>query len=380
MITDSPRGLYLHIPFCLSKCHYCDFFSVSASDEVIKQYTDACVKEMQAHPLRHTPIDTIYLGGGTPSLLPISLIERLLYAVFSDFAVNPIEVTIEVNPCSGADVRLYKELGINRLSVGVQSLNDKILAALGRRHTAGEALAMLERAKACFDNISCDLMLAVPYQSEEDIIGDINTLSNYASHFSAYLLKTETGTLMDKWIKEGRFAQVLADEDKAADYYLLAVSELQRQGYQRYETSNFALPGFESKHNLKYWQGKQYLGIGAGAHSYTQGKRYCIPPDINGYIAAVNEGKDPRVLIETPDTAELIKERIMLSLRLAQGLDIATFNKEFSLDFLDIFGATVKKLSRFVQVKNGFLSLTGDGFLLQNSIIAEFFSAPYFEK
>ncbi len=366
------RGIYIHIPFCSSKCPYCDFYSIVTTKEVMTRYIDACIKEMQASPLQGSFIDTVYIGGGTPSLLPIKLLKKLIDAIFSNFAVKAQEITIEVNPCSAQNIAAYAELGINRLSIGVQSLNNQVLAGLGRRHTAKEALGVLERASAVYKNISCDLMLAVPYQQEKDIINDINILSDYSAHISAYLLKCEQGTSMYTWIKEGRYTNAIADEEQAADYYLLAVNELAQKGLARYETSNFALPGFESKHNLKYWQGKEYLGIGAGAHSYTQGKRYCIEPDICRYIEQTEAGKDPRILLEELDRQALIKERIMLSLRLAQGLDIAAFAKDFDIDFLSFYKKAIEKCKKLLQIKDNFLALNQQGFLLQNAVIAEF--------
>ncbi len=368
------RGLYIHIPFCANKCPYCDFYSVVSTKDILRRYISACTKEMQDSPFQHSLIDTIYIGGGTPSLLPLSFLEKLMDGIYSNFKVSTREVTIEVNPCSAQDIASYKKLGINRLSIGIQSLNNKVLAGLGRMHTAEVAFEALERAKKFYNNISCDLMLGVPYQQEKDIINDINILADYATHFSAYLLKCEQGTPMDAWIREGRFAGAMADEEQSADYYLLATEQLESQGFARYETSNFAKAGYQSVHNLKYWQGKEYLGIGAGAHSYTQGGRYCIEADIKKYMEQVEAGCDPRILLEELDKQALIKERIMLSLRLVQGLDIKAFQNDFNIDFLSFYHKAIAKVSGHVQIADGYLSLAPQSFLLQNSIINEFLS------
>lgn len=370
------RGLYIHIPFCASKCHYCDFYSIMDKEQM-QNYINACITQMHAHPYKGSAIDTIYIGGGTPSILPLSLLEKLLKSVSLNFSVLSQEVTIEINPCSSQQLDCYKDLGINRLSIGIQSLNDKVLACLGRRHTAAKAISTLERAKLHYGNVSADLMLGVPYQTEQDITHDIDTLADLVTHFSVYLLKTEENTPMHTWINEGKFAGNLADEDRVAEFYLLAAGRLEQLGFARYEISNFARQGYQSIHNLKYWQGKEYLGIGAGAHSYMQGGRYYIQPDINKYIKDVARGKEPNILGEYLTKAELIKERIMLSLRLAKGLDIVAFNNEFAVDFMEIFSDKLKELQDLIYIRDGHISLSSNGFLLQNAVISKLFEVEY---
>ena len=311
--AGSACGLYVHVPFCAGKCPYCDFYSVRATGERMDGYTDRIVQEIESEAGRlGRKADTLYFGGGTPSLLGARRLIRILEAAKRGFGLENAEITVEANP--GDELSgLFRELraaGVNRLSLGVQSADDAELRLLGRRHTARQAARCVSDARdAGFENISLDLMLAVQGQTERSLERSVAFCADAgASHVSAYLLTIEPGTAYGK----NREALRLPDEDAAASLYLSACAELEKRGYRQYEISNFAKPGKESRHNLKYWRCEEYLGFGPAAHSFLGGKRFFRKRSIGAFLrgeAPVPEGDGGG-----------FEEYAMLALRLSEGL------------------------------------------------------------
>ena len=364
-LTNS-LGLYLHIPFCEKKCKYCDFYSAFKSEELLDRYTLALIKSIkQWGGTLNRPIDTIYFGGGTPSLLSHRL-ESIITAVKSSFCVlDNAEITLELNPAGDVKSLLEyaKKAGINRLSIGAQSGDDKELSVLGRSHTVSqtENTFFLAR-KLGFKNISLDLMLGLPNSSIDTLKKSLDFITELnPEHISAYILKIEENTVFYKQ----KDTLNLPNDDEVAEQYLFMCDYLTKKGYDHYEISNFAKNDKFSRHNLKYWQGDDYLGVGPSAHSAVDKKRFFYERDILGFI-----NENPPL----PDGEAGGKEEfIMLSLRLKNGVE---FSK-----YLDLFGEKIPdkliEKARLLE-KHGFLnitdksiSLTDNGMLLSNSIITE---------
>ena len=344
----SDKGLYIHVPFCRKKCPYCDFYSVVIREEFSEKYADAVIRNIRHYGGR---FDTVYFGGGTPILL-YKEIPRILAEV--DFEENA-EITVECCPNEMNEIALktLREAGVNRLSVGIQSLCDEELAVLGRTHSAKEAENSVLLAKnAGFENISADLMLAVPKQTKNSLRKSVEGISKLGvTHVSAYLLKIEPNTVFGKKTPAG-----LPDEDETAEFYLLAVEELEKHGFHQYEISSFARDGKFSRHNLKYWKRDEYLGIGPAAHSFRNGKRFFVERNLREFL----ENSTQKTTVEDDNVNE-DEEKIMLGLRLTEGVEL---NEKIE--------KALKRIPRrFYRVENGRLSLTPEGFLVSNSIIAE---------
>lgn len=317
-------GIYVHIPFCKKRCLYCDFYSTTLLDKR-EAYVKALLKEIEERKKEiDESIRTIYIGGGTPSTLDAADIQRILKAIGTDDAE---EITMEVNPgdITEAYVQALRRIGVNRLSMGVQSFQDHLLQLIGRRHTAMQAIDAIHRAQdAGFENLSIDLMYALPTQTMEQWKADIETaLTQNVQHISCYGLMYEEGTVLYNELMSERIKAIDEDEENAMYDYLCA--RLQQAGYVHYEVSNFALPGYESKHNSSYWDGTPYIGIGAGAHSYIGNVRSWNPNDINAYIqgTAVRES-------ETLTSTDLYNERIMLGLRTHKGVPREAIKKDIT--------------------------------------------------
>ncbi|MCC8195288.1 MAG: radical SAM family heme chaperone HemW [Ruminococcus sp.] len=364
-------GIYIHVPFCLRKCPYCAFYSVTYSESLKDDYVNAISRNIRRYSDMRLPCDTVYFGGGTPSLLTPGDVNTVMEAIRSSFNLSPSsEITMEANPCSVTADSLsgYYRVGVNRLSFGVQSLNDNELKALGRLHDSKTALNAIDMARgAGFENISCDLMIGTPYQTIDSLLNSCWQLTNLGiPHISSYMLKIEDGTPYDC----NEIRNSVADEDAVCDMYLALCDELRTMGYERYEISNFAKSGLRSRHNMKYWTGEDYLGFGSSAHSFFQGKRFYVPNDLKAYISS--EAQPELIEDESPDRLE---EYIMLSLRLSDGMSLERVN--------DLGGnahAVTEKAKPYADA--GFLSLTDNritltdkGALVSNSIIFELYSA-----
>lgn len=348
-------GLYLHIPFCKRKCAYCDFYSAVFTKELLVKYTEALKREIKQWGGKiNRPIDTIYLGGGTPSLLNEHLPE-LLDCVRQNFSVTAgAEITLEVNPQSDIYeiLRNAKKAGINRLSIGVQSGNNDELLLLGRTHTKEDAKNAVEIARTLgFSNISLDLMLGLPHSNTNTLKQDLDFLiSLNPEHISAYILKIETNTAFERQEK----TLGLPDDDGVCDQYLFMCEYLGSKGYSHYEISNFAKPDFESRHNLKYWKCEEYLGLGPSAHSFIDGNRFYYPRDLKAFI----NGNSP--LPDGEGGSE--EEKLMLSLRLKDGVNADILPKNKTKIFVE---------NGFAEIKNGKFALTDKGMLVSNQIITE---------
>ncbi|MGN0634217.1 MAG: radical SAM family heme chaperone HemW [Oscillospiraceae bacterium] len=359
-------GIYIHVPFCLRKCPYCDFYSVKYSEELADRYTEAVCRNIESFKNDGICADTIYFGGGTPSLLTPVQLYRIMDCVQKNVHLYDPETTLEANPCTVDYEKLsaYKSVGINRLSFGFQSADDRQLAFLGRLHDEKTAVDAVENAKkAGFDNISCDLMLGLDGQ---DIFSLGKTadklLSLPITHISAYMLKIEPGTAFDC----DKVRKKTADEELMCELYLSLCERLAAEEFEHYEVSNFAKEGSRSQHNMKYWTLSPYIGIGPSAHSDYKGKRYECPRDIEDFI---NSTVQKNVL--TDPEPDRLEEYIMLSLRTSDGIEKSRLVGLSDTAFAD---RVFKKAAELVRnglavIDNGRLRLTDRGFLLSNSVI-----------
>jgi oxygen-independent coproporphyrinogen-3 oxidase len=320
--------LYIHIPFCIAKCDYCDFYSVplacSGSGDR-KKYADALMDEMDLRRDVAGDLLTVYLGGGTPTLFPASEVAAILSGARDIFSVVPkAEITIEANPgtINSRQLDALREAGINRISIGVQSLSGKDLCTLGRSHNAEDALSAVKSARyAGFDNISLDLIYGIPGQNM-DVWQDTMSaaLELFPEHFSTYELTPEDNTLLHKRLADGFYK--LPDEQLVIEMYYAAVSMMKSHGYLHYEISNFAKPGHECVHNLNYWNRGEYIGIGAGAHSFVNRRRTGNKRDIGSYIEAVKNAALPVDEEISVTEHDAFKEMIFLGLRKTQGINL----------------------------------------------------------
>ena len=367
-------GLYIHIPFCRSKCDYCDFYSLPGKEERMDDYQRAlCAHLAEAAP-QAAPyvVDTVYFGGGTPSYYGAQRLIGLLKHIKKLYQVDKrAEITLEANPDS-VDLKSLRRLhraGFNRVSLGLQSADDSHLSALHRPHTFAQAVQAVEWARrAGFENLSLDLIYGLPGQSEQDWHDTVERALDLApEHISAYGLKVEEGTPLFRRVKEG---EALPDDDAQADCYLWAVERLAQAGYEQYEISNFAKPGFPSRHNLKYWLTQPYIGFGPGAHSDFGQRRYSFLRDLDGYIKGILEGgaivdEDERI----PEN-ERSGEYLMLRLRTAQGIEEWEYHRAFSLDFEPLERQLLEYESQGLAHRiDRRWRLTPQGFLVSNQII-----------
>lgn len=373
-------GLYIHIPFCHAKCAYCDFYSQSgAGDELMQRYVDALLLQMEdyASSAKDHSVDTVFIGGGTPSALPVKAMSDLLSGISRHFSIKKgAEFTMEANPAtvSPAALSKYRKLGVNRLSIGLQSANADELSALSRIHTRDDFEASYKAARrAGFDNISVDLMYGIPLQTADSFSRTLDYVTALEpEHISVYGLKIEEGTPFARV----RDTLILPDEDTEADMYLDCVRYLDAKGYRHYEISNFARPGYECRHNLKYWNCDEYLGLGCAAHSYFGGMRFSMKRDLMLYIDAMEAdittgsmlGGDGINIAEeqirnaapidemyTVAPSERIGEYIMLRLRLTEGISSAEFEARFGMNFDALYGRRLK-----IYIDNGFMTYNGD--------------------
>lgn len=364
-MNGEAAGIYLHIPFCDAKCPYCDFYSVPPSGEAADAYTDALCRAMTRAP-GIGPADSLYLGGGTPSLLGAKRLDRILSRAADRFGLPAdAEITLEANP-GAVDGALLADLhrsGYNRVSLGVQSLCARELAALGRRHGPSEAAAAIGLAiHAGFPHVSADVMLGVPYQTAGSLTDTLGALcSSGVDHLSAYMLKIEPHT---------RFAGSEAsrhcpDEDAVADLYLHCVDTLAGLGFAQYEISSFARPGGRSRHNLKYWSCAPYLGLGPSAHSLIGGRRFHFPRDMHAFVSA----EDPFTLVADDGAGGGWEEYAMLRLRLCDGLSAGELRRRYGVDAAALLEkARPLEAGGLLRISGGVIALTPRGFLLSNAV------------
>ena len=376
-LNKTPLGLYIHVPFCRSKCQYCDFYSLATKDDkTIDGYLDAvCDHIKEAGELAPGyKVDTIYFGGGTPSFFGADGMAVILTTIRRNFDVdNHAEITFEANPDSISDRLLHRlrAEGFNRVSLGIQSDDDEMLKKLGRPHTYAQAVAAYQKIrKAGFKNVSVDLMYGLPGQDLNDWTETLdNVLRLLPEHISCYALKVEEGTPFHEY----RDMLNLPDDETQVEMYLTAVEALRSRGFRQYEISNFCRKGLMSKHNMKYWTGGEYLGFGPAASSDFAGKRFTLKRDLQAYIAGIRDGGDIMEEMEEIPMRERAGEYLMLRLRTSQGIEEQEYEKLFLLPFgpLEDVLEKQRRLFHATQTDTGRWVLTPKGYLVSNDIITD---------
>ena len=361
----------MHLPFCLKKCAYCDFVSYSAHYDRQREYLKALKNEFLEYCGEE--IDTVYLGGGTPTSLDTEILTELLGEIFSVFRVSPdAEITVECNPKT-ADFEKFcalKKAGANRLSIGVQSLNDDELSAIGRLHSGKDAIACVLQAKeAGFTNISVDFMFGLPHQTLESLNQTIDGLISLPiTHISCYGLILEEGTRIWEDVENGEV--LLPDEDTELKMYQTIVETLRKAGFYQYEISNFAKAGRESKHNTRYWKCEEYIGCGVAAHSYFKGERFSNTEDFEKYLKNPEEKKD----VTKISTKDQMSEFMILGLRMMRGVSDEDFREKFGVSFIDVYKEAIEKYEKngLLERKEDFLRFTEQGVYVSNTVLCEF--------
>lgn len=368
--------IYIHVPFCKSRCIYCDFYSTIQSEDIRRKYVECICKELKNRKeyLPSLNIDTIYFGGGTPSQLTIHELHTIMSCIFHEFEVNSnAEITLEANPddITPEFVREILHMGFNRMSLGVQSFNDDTLRLLNRRHSSEAAVKSVETiVDNGIENVSIDLIYGLPKQSFEDFYHDLQrAFCLPIKHLSSYALSVEEGTALHRKIETEEL--YLPDEDLFLKEYQALLDMAALKGFYHYEISNFALPGYQSRHNSGYWIGKPYLGCGPGAHSYDGQNRYSNVPDLLRYI---NEPGNPPHEIEILDTNEHFNEFVMESLRMSSGINLHKLESQYGSDSLKrVLAISVKHIKNgLLENTNGFLRLTRKGIFISNDIMSDF--------
>jgi oxygen-independent coproporphyrinogen-3 oxidase len=376
-------GIYIHIPFCERKCIYCDFYSVENLN-LIDRFTESLLKEIEifsveADFFNDSIFDTIYFGGGTPSLLEPAQIEKILNKLSQSFKIssNP-EITLETNPGTVDKRKLleFKNLGVNRISFGVQSFFDDDLKFLGRIHTGEDAFKCVNDSfEVGFENVSIDLIFGLPGQTVEKWLENLKfAVSLNVPHISAYNLIVERGTPLHELVSLGKVE--IPEDEIQAQLYERTIDFLENAGYVHYEVSNYAFEGFECRHNLKYWQYENYIGFGPSAHSFWINKRWWNFANLNKYINALDLGKIPVANFEILDEEKMIEEFIYLGLR-SKGINVARFKGKFGFEFVDgDIKDEIEELDRagYITIEDDFIKLTPKGFLLCDEIVLRLIS------
>ena len=371
-MTTDRLGLYVHIPYCVRKCNYCDFCSLpNGRDDVPDFYVNALCKEILSYKSKEKrTLDTVYFGGGTPSLLSVSQMQRITDSIRQAFSVSDFaEVTFEANPgtLTREKTLAFKSLGFNRVSMGLQSIHEKEMKKLGRIHNYQDFITSFNLLReAGFDNINVDLMYGIPYQTKDSFLKTLEAVTALSpEHISAYGLILEEGTPL--FLEKESLPLPTTDEE--CDMYELASNFLRERGYEHYEISNYAREGKRSRHNMLYWNLAEYIGVGAAAHSYFDGARFYNPDDVGEYINSVTAGTHLRLKEEI----DLPLEYVMLKLRLSDGFLLSDYEEMFSIPFLKGKEDVIDKFSKagFLTLDNGYLRLTEKGFYISNSILVE---------
>ena len=375
--------LYVHIPFCEKKCLYCDFLSFSAEDDLHKAYVDKLIEEIRVQAKNYSDyqISSIFIGGGTPSVIKAVYISNIMSAIYEAFIVESLaEVTIECNPGTVDIDKLlvYKQSGINRISVGLQSSVDKELQHLGRVHTYADFLYSYEKIRESgYKNVNIDLMSALPWQTLDSWKSTLKKVVMLKpEHISAYSLIIEEGTEFSKIYGSPEGRKFLPTEEVERSMYHSTINILKNYGYERYEISNYSKPGYESKHNIGYWTGEEYLGFGIGASSYVYGRRFHVEKDIKKYLD-INMKRDIMPLyqnIHELSTKEKMEEFMFLGLRLTKGVLVTDFYDRFGMELIDVFEKPIQKNISFglLKYENLYLRLTDKGLDLSNRVMGDF--------
>ena len=368
------NSLYIHIPFCMKKCIYCDFFSVPYDDTLALKYITAVVHELEIRKGLASGLKTVYVGGGTPTTIPAPSLIGLLRKIRDTFSVSPdAEITVEVNPgtIDKEKARALSDAGVNRFSVGVQSFNNNDLKLLGRIHTLEDALKAVAAIRhAGIRNISIDLIYGIPGQTTDDWSHAVAMAKELSpEHVSAYELTPEKGTPLYELIARGKLKK--PDEENIVEMYYHAIDSLARGGYRHYEISNFAKQGFECRHNLTYWNRGEYIGIGAAAHSFIGDRRVKNVSDVGRYVETLQKGDLAVEESVEVSCEEAIRETIFLGLRKTEGLNIRELREDLGID---IVGAASELIDQALfEVEGGRLRLTRKGIVVSNTVITELF-------
>lgn len=373
-------GIYVHIPFCQKKCRYCDFISFDKVDECIKgEYVKSLIKEIENCKI-NKKVTTIYIGGGTPSILPAEYIQNIIKKINEKFTVSEnCEVTIEINPgtVDFEKLEIYKKIGINRLSIGLQSTYNRLLEMLGRIHRFEDFLKVYESSrKVGFENINVDLMLGLPTQTLDEMQESLNEVINLRpEHISLYSLILEEGTELEKLVTEKKLTMI--SDDLERKMYWKTKRILEKNGYEHYEISNFSKKGFQSKHNMSCWNQEEYIGFGLAAHSYVEKKRFSNTDNMDEYLKNIyNSEFEKNVIIQEKEQTfeEQAKEYMMLGLRKLEGISISKFEQKFQIHPLFYFRFEISKLEEedLIEVDLDNIKLTQKGLDFANTAFEEF--------
>ncbi len=373
-------GIYVHVPFCRQKCNYCDFYSLKWDCETENKYIESILNEINSYKsilVENYRVDTVFFGGGTPTIIKTDNVERIIDGINNLFSISEnSEITIEANPNTLTDDNLksYKKMGINRLSIGIQSLNDEILKKIGRIHNSEEALESIDRAKENgIENINADVMFNIPGQNVNNIEYTLSKIiERNVNHISFYSLKLEKGTPLYLMEKNNKIS--MPEEDDERNMYYAGRNIMENNNFMQYEISNFALRGYECRHNLKYWNQEEYIGFGPSAHSFLNNIRYSNPSDLVLYCDNMWTNKTERIIQEELNKEELMFEYIMLRLRLTEGIFFSEFNNKFCSDFIEVYKKQIDYLNdnKLIALSENNMKLTKKGMDISNFVIEQF--------
>lgn len=373
-MLKKPTSAYVHIPFCTQICYYCDFSKVFIKNQPVDAYLQALIREFRSYDI--TELRTLYIGGGTPTSISAVQLDYLLTELNRDLNLNTLEeFTIEANPgdLTVDKIEVLQKSAVNRVSLGVQTFNDKHLKRIGRSHNEAQIYSTIDALKtAGFQNISIDLIYALPGQTMDDVRSNVaKALSLNIPHLSLYSLILEHHTVFMNKMRRGKLH--LPTEDLEAEMFEYIISEMERNGFEHYEISNFTKPGFESRHNLMYWDNVEYYGVGAGASGYLDGIRYRNRGPIQHYLKGVSEG-NARLSEEVLSKNEMMEEELFLGLRKKEGVSIGKFEQKFGTSFEKRYGQIVQELQSdgLLKENNGFIQMTKKGLFLGDTVAEKF--------
>ncbi|MCC9691372.1 oxygen-independent coproporphyrinogen III oxidase [Streptococcus agalactiae] len=373
-MLKKPTSAYVHIPFCTQICYYCDFSKVFIKNQPVDAYLQALIREFRSYDI--TELRTLYIGGGTPTSISAVQLDYLLTELIRDLNLNTLEeFTIEANPgdLTVDKIEVLQKSAVNRVSLGVQTFNDKHLKRIGRSHNEAQIYSTIDALKtAGFQNISIDLIYALPGQTMDDVRSNVaKALSLNIPHLSLYTLILEHHTVFMNKMRRGKLH--LPTEDLEAEMFEYIISEMERNGFEHYEISNFTKPGFESRHNLMYWDNVEYYGVGAGASGYLDGIRYRNRGPIQHYLKGVSEG-NARLSEEVLSKNEMMEEELFLGLRKKEGVSIGKFEQKFGTSFEKRYGQIVQELQSdgLLKENNGFIQMTKKGLFLGDTVAEKF--------
>ena len=373
-MLKKPTSAYVHIPFCTQICYYCDFSKVFIKNQPVDAYLQALIREFRSYDI--TELRTLYIGGGTPTSISAVQLDYLLTELSRDLNLNTLEeFTIEANPgdLTVDKIEVLQKSAVNRVSLGVQTFNDKHLKRIGRSHNEVQIYSTIDALKtAGFQNISIDLIYALPGQTMDDVRSNVaKALSLNIPHLSLYSLILEHHTVFMNKMRRGKLH--LPTEDLEAEMFEYIISEMERNGFEHYEISNFTKPGFESRHNLMYWDNVEYYGVGAGASGYLDGIRYRNRGPIQHYLKGVSEG-NARLSEEVLSKKEMMEEELFLGLRKKKGVSIGKFEQKFGTSFEKRYGQIVQELQSdgLLKENNGFIQMTKKGLFLGDTVAEKF--------